>query len=156
MGVGEIKDGNSILKLHLTQQTKLFSIRKKRELEERATWYFLYLRVKPKWEKRYNQNPTPFYFITACNSQFKKIFFLRESILRYLHEPFLWKASEALTPPEKLLCNWEGAESLWLGRRAGPCGCVMSWSVWNLNSKWGWPRVIMVMQICHKMKPWGI
>lgn len=40
---------------------------------ERAIWYFLYFRVKPKMgKKRYNQNSTPSYFSTACNSQFKK------------------------------------------------------------------------------------
>lgn len=69
-----IKDGSLILKLLLILQTKL-TVSGRKGNKWRAIWCFLHLRVKPKWEKRYNQNPPPSHFSTACNSQFRKKFF---------------------------------------------------------------------------------
>lgn len=66
--MGEIKGGSLILKLLLTQQTKLLVSGRKGSWRREQPGIFYTEEWNQKWEKRYNQNPPPFYFNSACTS----------------------------------------------------------------------------------------
>lgn len=68
IGVGEIKGGSLILKLLWTQQTTLLVSGRKGSWRREQPSIFYTEEWNQKWEKRYNQNPPPFYFNTACTS----------------------------------------------------------------------------------------